>query len=66
MLSGSFTLYIDISRKVELPPNTFDAVHECFNVPYINYEKGSYFGDQDTMHDLLAGISKRHYRDSAA
>ena len=52
VLNGSFSLYIDISDKIELPEKDFDKETQAFNVPFSLYRMGSYFGDEDVLVDI--------------
>lgn len=45
VISGSFTLYVDASDMLKLPPGKIDPSCEAFNLPYAQYSVGSYFGD---------------------
>ena len=66
MIAGSFTVYIDLSETLKLPPGTIDMTCNAFNVPYSLYTEGSYFGDSDCLTDLLLPVQKKYYRDSTA
>ena len=52
VLTGSFSLYIDISDKIELPEKLIDRETNAFNVPFSLYRQGSYFGDEDVLVDI--------------
>ena len=52
VLNGSFSLYIDISDKIELPDKLIDRETNAFNVPFSLYRQGSYFGDEDVLVDI--------------
>jgi len=47
VIQGGFTKYVDLSDIIKLPNNLIDTSIEAFNVPYVPYVKGSYFGDSD-------------------
>jgi CRP-like cAMP-binding protein len=47
VIQGGFTKYVDLSDVLDLPPNLIDPSEEAFNVPYVTYVSGSYFGDSD-------------------
>jgi CRP-like cAMP-binding protein len=66
VLNGQFTVYVDLSEEILLPNDTLDITKHGFNVPYTQFSEASYFGDSDTLSDLLTGTSRRHYRDSTA
>ena len=49
IISGSVTLYQDISDLIELPEKLIDIEKDAFNVPFTLYRTGSYFGDEDVL-----------------
>jgi len=49
VIKGGFTLYSDIQSLIEIPADLLeiDPMSESFNIPYVSYSKGGYFGDSD-------------------
>ena len=42
----------DISDIITLPENLINKQSQAFNVPFVKYGSGSYFGDEDSLRDL--------------
>jgi CRP-like cAMP-binding protein len=69
VLKGSFYLYKDISDMVTLPAKVIDKETQAFNVPYLRYGGGSYFGDEDCLIEIDRddiSENKKYYRESTA
>lgn len=69
VLSGTFYLYKDISDMIQLPPKLIDKETLAFNVPFLRYGTGSYFGDEDCIFQIDQEGSpdlKKFYRESTA
>lgn len=49
VLNGAFCIYQDISMRINLPENLIKEEKHAFNVPYLRYGPGSYFGDEDCL-----------------
>ena len=56
ILSGTFTMYIDISDSIKLPDHYERKVYS-FNVPVVQYGEGSYFGDDDVLADIDLNVN---------
>ena len=60
-------MYKDISDMVEIPAKVINKEMEAFNVPFLRYAGGSYFGDEDCLIEIdRADISenKKYWRQS--
>lgn len=52
VFKGSFYLYKDICDMVPLPDKVINKETQAFNVPFVRYAGGSYFGDEDCLLDV--------------
>ena len=69
VLDGTFYLYKDISDMIILPEKLIDKESQAFNVPFLRYGIGSYFGDQDCMTEIEnvdEDETRKFYRESTA
>ena len=70
VLDGTFYLYKDISDMIILPEKLIDKESQAFNVPFLRYGIGSYFGDQDCMTEIEdmdeSSTTRKYYRESTA
>ncbi len=67
VLKGTFNLYKDISDMIILPEKLIDKEYQAFNVPFLRYAGGSYFGDEDCLSEIDKDNipeSKKYYRES--
>lgn len=49
VIKGNFDYYKDISDMISLPDKLIDIHRQAFNVPFAQYVRESYFGDEDTL-----------------
>ena len=69
VIKGSFYILKDISGMISLPEKLIDKETQAFNVPFLRYGEGAYFGDEDCLieidtEDVLD--TKKYYRGSTA
>ena len=56
ILTGTFTMNVDISDTIKLPDN-YEKRLNSFNVPVVQYGEGSYFGDDDVLADIELDVN---------
>ena len=62
VISGSVSLYQDISSRVDIPSDRVDTEQHAYNAPFSLYRAGSYFGDEDILvTDLRPGIDDEDF-----
>jgi len=77
VIQGGFTKYVDLSDVLDLPKNIIDVTEDAFNVPYVTYSNGSYFGDSDCFKETEETLKNddredneneinKYFRDSTA
>lgn len=69
VLYGNFYIYKDISDMIPLPEKLIDKESQAFNVPFLKYGAGSYFGDEDCITEIdreNVPDTKKYYRETTA